>query len=436
VNAGRRRWQYWLIPAALLLAWVTILATESLPLVTELQRLRMAQLLADPPAPADVDGYAALWTLSYNLPDNERNAVLAQDIARHAARGEHDGRPDPLTVAARYPRLVGFSPGRWSGGNAQTKLDRLIPQHAAIQSFVHWHDALLGKLVELERLQNFPDVMPDRFWSAFPELQLLRFRALQLAMTFHAGRTQDAMTGMCQYIGFLRRLRSTSHDLLHENIGNVYAREAVGLLADMSARAGPPGDPACESALAPLQDAELDSCAAMGQQLRWIGDLLEQVPESIEKDGRPRPLGKALIPLLINRQHVLARNAESLGVFCDPQVQRRSPQLEVPVVPDCTAAEWVLDPLGCPMIGTEVQFNSYQRKRLDLDRALRAFAIARWLAQRSAPLKATLDELPPALRLADGDVELDAAAGVIRIGLLFKKQEATFDVAIPWSRAR
>lgn len=419
--------------ALLLAAWLTIVCTDWLPRLSARQTQDLALLQSASPEPEGRNGFASLWTLGYQVPEANRAEILAADRQIHGDRLNWQERPDPLTRAADYPASTEVWPSKFCCGKEPMTLERIEARRWRLAPFIAGHAQLLDALTALEGYDVFHNSLPNRIWSAFPALQLLRFRPMQLAL-LHADQPDEAIAGLCSHIGMLRRLRWSSNSLLHEQLGTAFATDALALLADLQATHAAPLPASCDAILQPLADSELDTCNAMREQFAMSVNQLDELIAHPVQSERVTPVLDALMPLLINRRHTLAGSASPYARFCRDGRNLRDPDLGLGNHDSCSLWERALNPVGCTFVNLDIDFNTYQRRRLDLDRALQLLRIAQELHSLPAPLQPDLAALKSASGLAPGTVELDRAAGVLRLHRLYTKFSQTWEIPLPGSQ--
>ncbi|GAB4174861.1 MAG: hypothetical protein Kow0020_10440 [Wenzhouxiangellaceae bacterium] len=229
------------------------------------------------------NGYAVLWSLRYQVPEAQLEAVLAEDaqIMRRLAHSTPylwDQSHEPALARARYPEY------RYSQSELDlfcppltSCLERVRSRPQAYRELIDRHAARLARIESLNDYGHLDQPWPHTLAThAFmPAMNDLRAPRTQHALLFVEGRRDEALNASCRSLDTWRRLGSHSDSLLLKLMAMAIAAEYHGRqVAEMLAEL-PPGEPlppGCEQALAPPTPAELSLCDALRGEFEFFAE--------------------------------------------------------------------------------------------------------------------------------------------------------------------
>ena len=375
-----------LVVATVSIAWLGIVWSGVLPLISPEQRAALAFLRDTPPPPPGRNAFALLWAQPWAVPAGQEEALLAEDLSRfsdyearwtaHAIASRSDDRaeaPEGFASAAhgRFPqrpvlrgRVDAVCRGEWNEDCLATVARDPAAARAALAEVADTI-ALMDRLVEAEHLRN---PFPPSLVSPLPGYgEWARLAISVAALRAHDADAAGALDRLCRFGLAWRRLRTGTNTLVGAMVGISYATIAMqqALAIHAAAPAGTGWPAPCDTLLMPLSAAERDQCEAARGEFA----LVERASASLG----PWPVHPALAPL-DHTEHTLSRLAGQYRPLC--------PRLAVPDEVACSAFEWVFNPVGCrvlqwvrPMPGAVAE---HAVRLDDFDRRLTLARAARW----------------------------------------------------------
>ena len=426
----------------LLSCWALLAWSEWLPRITESQRQALAQMReGNQQAVGQRNAWQLFWLLPYQIPEAERAAVLAQDIA---ALDAIDIAPPPVDLQSvaegRYPRRWAKDAPRHrfcsSEGDCLAEV-RADPEAAAAELA-----SAQGELDALNRLADYDHLqIPHRPSLASPIPPFARAVSLPLleaALRFEQGDPTAALTGLCRNAAAWRGLKGRADNLIFEMLNVSQLMRNAQLYAQL--RAELPADfalPAvCAQAFAAPRPEERQACDVYRFEFRLNESLMQPgVLEAMEGGEEwSRSIRGWGAELLINQEATLAISAENFASLCAaiPRPIKQSPELRRPADQGCGFVGRLFNPVGCILsaIGTPAYTDYWYRDR-DWEGSLRLLQLADWMAEQPDPAAAfayrpaALDSFEQPLSFADGE---------LAIKLLKPRSKPLWAVALPGSR--
>lgn len=357
---------------------------------TDAQKAALA-LMDDPPMTGR-NAFGALWLLAYEIPEAQREAVLAEDLRRFRA------------AAARVPGEIGAGPAFSFGSSAEGRFPEATPSaddmklfcgsrgdclesvaadRAAHASLVERHAALIDRVEALSAYDHIVHPTSEALIDTIlPPYQYGKLPATRHALLFVDGRRDEAFDGTCRAIATWRRLGARSDHLIARMIGVAYAADVYGtLFAEMLAQV--PRDyllPAsCTQAFAPIGDDELSLCRAMRGEFRFLQAVLRRAARD-GLDGDEGPLTRALQGLYFDIETTEADRAEDLAWHCGDvaQAQMRNDIPARPPAPekDLFRFQCIANAAGCILAQIAApSFELYSSRVQDGNAKLRLLAL-------------------------------------------------------------
>ncbi|PKV12495.1 hypothetical protein [Xanthomonas prunicola] len=381
--------------------------------IPESQRQALAQLRQPLPPLRGANMFGALWSLSYALPQAQRETVLARDVERF------NRLPDRVPfqpAAAGYPRLPGWpstAPALCTA-SAGGCLQRVREHPQAYADALATQAPMLARMRALADYADYRSPFRPRGDTPLPELPRMRLSMTASALDFVQGRTTQAFSGVCTDAQVARVLMRSGDNLAITMIGAAMLRGNAQLFADMLAeRPVQQSLPVhCAAAFAPATTQEISLCHALHGESRMVFSLLQDVPPP--HDGRNWL--ERVAPQVLDRERTQALLAPTFTWACSAPVlavlaqDRALPQHSVPV-PETTSLACVANASGCLLASvSRPDYANYQHKLQDTAAALRTVSTMLWL--RDHPADATLlaqrlAALPPALRQQARPLKVD-----------------------------
>lgn len=393
----------------LLAAAVALYAVSRHWPIPEAQPQALAQLRQPLPPLRGANMFQALWSLSYAIPEAQRETVLAQDVERFNRLP--DRMPFQSTAAGyrRLPRWPSTAPARCTASTGGC-LQRVREQPQAYADALVTQAALLARMRALADYADYRSPLRPRVDTPLPELPRMPLSMTASGLDFVQGRTTQALSGVCTDAQVGRVLMRSSDNLAITMIGAAMLRGNAQLFADMLAELPAQQSlPAhCAAAFAPATTQEISLCQALHGESRMVFSLLQDVRPPHDDRGwlagwlagarRATVAGPRAHPGVACADLDLACSAPLLAVLAQ---DRALPQDSVPV-PETTSVACVANASGCLLASvSRPDYANYQHKLQDTAAALRAISTMLWLRDHPAdatPLAQRLAALPPVLR--------------------------------------
>ncbi len=345
-----------LLAIALVLSWAVSRAWGP----GDAQSRDLARMRALPPLKGS-DAFPALWLLAYDIPEADRQAVLAEDMRLHArpdwrpgdAPGLDGGRTSSAEGRFRKSVPTPEELERFCGGDGSDCLARVAADRSGYAVLLEKYAGLIDRADALSRHQGLRH--PSQSASGglgfmLPPYHLTKLTATRHAFAFLEGDRADALAATCRQLSTWRRLGAESDLLISRMVGLAYADLHVGLFVRMLAETPRevvlPSE--CARAFAPPAGKELSMCQAMQ------GEILQAERGMMSRSGDTQdPWQRFLEAALISRDMTLADLAQVHAIHCDPAAIRRLaedvPWRDTRPLPGWLRIQCIGNLLGCRM---------------------------------------------------------------------------------------
>ena len=423
----------------LFFGWTGLIMSGLMPRLTPQQHEALALMRApNEHARGERNAFELLWLLPRDIPEAERAKVFAADMAAIDALPPMAGGDLDL-ASARYPRHVEADERMPEG--CSRKPGCLAAVRANPEAFRSALALRAPMLAELDRLGDYDHLRtPHRPSLApqFPEYQQTGPLQLARAALRHVdGDTDAALTGLCRDLRAWRQLKGRSDSLVFEMIALAWLRGGVQLVADIRAElpAGQPLPAECAAALAPLMEAERQSCDVYRAEFAGMDASLD--PGTMFASGPEPGLGdhaKAFAARFVySGEHTRALLATTLAKAC---AASRSTAVATAAEsePRCDRTARVFNPLGCILADISLpDYGRYPRREQDVDALLHTVALADWLATQP-DIGAAFATRPESYRALPVTLEADARSLVLRRREQREDEAPEFTLPLPGSR--
>ena len=437
-----------LLLAVLLLGglWLGLAATGWLPRLDDTQRAALAQMDQPLPEVRGRNGFALLWLLPYAVPEEARDAVMAEDMERFKPRALDDGTPMPESAATRYPRRVPKdAPAVISVCKNRTNSDCLADvreDRAAADTVLAAHASLLDPLHALEQADALRTPFQPWFAMPLPAYQLaVALPPLEAAIAFDDGRIDDGLERICRQAAAWRRFRSQGDILISDMIALAIVDKAAGLYSAMRAELplDHPVPAVCAQAFAQPQPSERSLCTAMRLEFAMGAQAMRDPGGAIaafnnEPGATPNPAQRLLGKLLFKPEATVAYHAQTLAPFCDSALDALPVAQWPKNPPPCGLDDRLFNPIGCTLadIATPNLYRDYAQRPRTAEDQLRLLALSDWLAQQPDPV-AAFDQRPDTHRRFEGGVTF--SNGLLTLTPL-GKPGTPWSIPLPGSRVK
>ncbi|MCC8617244.1 hypothetical protein [Xanthomonas vesicatoria] len=389
----------------LLAALVALYAVSTRWPIPEPQRQALAQLQQPPPPLRGTNMFVALWSLSYAMPEAQRESVLAEEVERF------NRLPAGTPFRSAVPRLPASPPWPSSApalcsASAGGCLERVRQHPQAYVDALVAQEPLLARLRALSTYADYRSPFRADINAPLPELPRLPLSMTAHAVDFVEGRTLQALSGVCADAQTARVLLRSGDNLVMPLIGAAMLRGNAHLFADMLAElpAQHPLPAQCATAFAPLAVDDIALCNALHGESRMAFSLLQ---EKVLIQGGDLSWEERMSLRVFDRERTQALLAPTYTWACSAPVRtllaqdQPVPQALIPA-PQTASVACVANAMGCLLASAgQPDYANYQHKMQDTAAALRALSALQWMRDRptdTRPLAQRIADLPPALR--------------------------------------
>ena len=417
---------------------------------------RDALALVDAPrAHGERDGFADLWTVSYDVPPAERRRVLDEDV-RHFAGLQAQYPPiQGATHAWRsaredWPRLDearGRDPA-WCPSRETGCLERVRAAPDDYAGLLEQHALQLERAAALSEFDHFRNPFPPRYDVPLPEFQALTRLSTRAAWRFVHGDTDEALADACAGVSQGRTLIDAGDSLIGSMIGTAMVEGNATLLAEMLAEL--PRDhplPAhCDTAFARPPDLAGGVCRTMLAEGRLATGAMRN---HMTTEGLAAELASQGLPawsarLFFDPERTVARGAPKFAWYCGAQARELIAQDRPLRDPTPPPSSWSLacasNAVGCILVDVAATaYANYGLRLQDADARLRTMAALLWLRGRGGAIdEVALAQLPLSSQSPARPLRLDTAAGTLGTALYEPPRgdggDGTWSVPLPASR--
>ena len=416
------------------LLWLAVVLSGLLPWISAEQAADLADLRLPPQqAVGERNALELLWSLRFDVPPEQRAAVLAEDAAAlDAWLGEAGSVPDSV-AAARYP----LREAEGAPELPACDLDCLARVRADPET---WRAAVGARASRLQALESLAEHdhqrTPYRFTLSSPLPSYRDTGSLQIAaaaLRHVDGDSTGALQALCHSSAAWRGLRGRSDTLIAEMINLAWLRRSIQLYADIRAELPPDAvlpEP-CEQAFAPPRAAERMSCDVFRSEFKAVENSLEREPLGLSGSGRGWQ--DAALDALLNREATLAMLAGGYRRACAHLALPLDAWPPLPVEPDCPMQQRLFNPVGCALarIGAP-NYLPYLRRERDLEGHLRLLALAEHLVDQDDPARA-FENRPEPLRQFEQPVRFEDGALILDLIEPRNQEQPSIRLALPGS---
>lgn len=409
------------------------------------QREAIAEMERQPEF-AGRNAFPLLWTLERNVPDNELEAVMAEDVRRFSEISPAPDREDTGhwsfdSAAEDYPDLRPSDDDRvmFCRSRDEDCLSQVREDPEAYVALIDRNRALLDRIDRLRAYDHLQSEFPYRINAPFPAYQHVFLPRTRHTVEFVEGSTRDAMAATCREIATWRRLGASSDTLIARLIGVAAATDQYGYsLANMLAEqpVDTPLPEACDEALAPPAIDEVSLCNAMRGEFSAMAASMRDLPQVL---GRGGYFDRWTSPLLYDAEATLGEAAEHYQSLCaSPERERlRADRREVPE-PERRGV-WHLacmgNPAGCMMNALALSsYGNYRHRLQDYGAKLRVLGTLAWMRRHAGDGRTSsrlLAARPDELKSPARDIELGPDGRTLRVPLYDTARGEHWSIPLP-----
>lgn len=431
------RWLRAIVGGLLLLA-IVLFASARLMGPSKEQQAALA-LLDDTQPRHGRNGFAALWLMAYDVPEAERERVLAEDVRRYNSAPVPNYTRIESSAAGRYAaqdKVQGELYCKWRERDCLTKI-RANPD--AYSKLLAKDTALVARADDVSKYGHVRSAFAERLDMPFPPYQMLAYPLTRHAHAFASGEIDAALDGVCRGVSASRMLIRDGGNLIGAMVGAVMLEGNAALLADMLSEL--PADRqlpiSCATAFAPAEADAFSACPAMRSEARLMFAAARQSAMQPNADNRFPKLPSAL---LHNTDKTIALMAPPLAWYCGEQA-RTAIAADLPVQPPSVAPkrafECIDNVIGCILSAIQnPSYHEYQHRLQDAGIRLKMAGTLLWLRDRTASqsIAERLAQRPVTLRSPHRELLLSQDGTSLSVALFDHRHGKTWSLPLPASR--
>jgi hypothetical protein len=407
---------------------------------TQAQRDALASMQERSRPPSGVNAFPLLWYLQYDVPDGERDARIATEVANarsRAAKGATPFFPEP--DASKLAEATGNT-SLLCDGTAPDCLEKVAADPRSVR------DALATFPTLRARESAFENT--DFYWSEFPvEYPVLspaanpgaaqRIWLSAFALQYVDGDRSGALANVCRNVGTWRRLRHGTNSLIASMMAMREADGGLRLFAEMLA-ALPPAEPVpggCSQALRPVEAADADRCAELAGEFAFGSSSMRDAMARRETEPW---WNRASDWLFFDADQTDAWRAEGFSAYCGEGATRRM-LADIPLSAETMpmrihSFECVASLAGCLLddIATPLAIQ-YDNRTLDFLAHLRLAATLLSMRESGSDESTAVrfENETDSKRSRQRHSGFDREAGVLFVDNLDTKRGARFELPVP-----
>lgn len=410
-----------------------------MPMPTEDEKA-LAWLNAPRPV-SGTNGFAALWSLPFDVPVADAERLLADEVAQFAAMPVWSGQgsaPAPTSPLASYPRLDTAHDDKTlcrAGqphclAQVRTRLEELAPVMAS-------RTAITARIVALDDYDHFRSPFPARPDAPMPSYRPLVQGLVAHAYAFARGDREAGLRGVCRMGLIARKLVASGDILVGGLVGASLMGASAALFVDMLAELPPDHSlpDACIGVFAPDGGMVAGICTTMAGEAKHTADGFRALNVAGSEPSWHR---RVVADLFLDQRKTIARGARRHAWFCGAQAEALI-RADTPLSPHAplsggwtfsclaNAIGCILDNIAAPSLA------GYAERFQDAEARLRLVAAWRWLREQPD------DARPVAQRIAEWQrrhpegraIRVTADGNGLEINLFHDAQTPTFTLPLP-----
>jgi len=402
-------------------------------------------ILARKDIPVGRNAFPAMWLLPYDVPEEQLEAVAAEDAANFHRLPKYDPRdldpPDMGSVAEdRFGRVVGVGPDamrcslREPGCLAKVRADP-----AAYAQWRKDNARLFERAQAVSHYDYYRNPFPARVDLVLPPFQYYGVLPTMRALDFANGRREFAVEGVCRDMAMWRNLSKGTDTLILRMIAIAGIRGSSSLLAEMLQEL--PSDfplpAACMTAVAAPVGEEIGLCGSMRGEAAWT----RSVTGAVGASGRMSEswFVDALMPVLYDGKGTESMMAPAYAWPCSQEAMDAITEdrpLEIPQHRrSVVRIECAGNPVGCFLADAGAgAYDKYLQRSQDSGAQLRLIGTLLWLHRHAGdgrPLAERLASRPEDLKSQTRDIEVVNGGKALSIRMFDDSRGETFELPLP-----
>jgi hypothetical protein len=357
------------------------------------------------------NAFPAVWLSNYDVPPDQIDAVYAANrplIEKmfSASLSKHAVLTDPIaSIAIYYPKLAPLTFDEQKLLCARRDEDCLAKVRAhrmEISALLAKHARRLSSDMAFAGDDYEWNDLPPSFLAVPPYTSTHNMWLTSAALDFVNGQTRVGLENVCTHALTMRRLHAHNNTLLGTMVAASKLSGAASLFAHMLAELPADQDvpDACAKAFAPVETADVDLCASMQWEFRYVDGIYLMVnKEQIRWWDR----------LGFSRTITRRQEASQFARMCSDDTRskllsdQRFTVGNMPVHSDIV--DWVSNITGSVLVGTPQRaYVDYLNRQQDTAATLRLVATILWLEHtrgNGISLQDRLQQRPAWMHMAD-----------------------------------
>lgn len=269
------------------------------------------------------NGFAALYSLGYNLTPAQQRQVLAEDAKRFAASSRSPRWTSSLNQVAPLPGDLNHNPAACRAKDLPGCLAYVRAHNKAVGVELSANKTRIDQAQALVAFDHFQSPFADRLDRPIASYYAIHWLPVRAAHQFASGDRAAGLATTCDAIRIGRSLLSGSDHLVGSMVGASAVARGSAVLAEMMAEL--PREealpPSCDHALSPGLSPVNATCRALVSEGRFsmLGMRNEDMVGIVAAEqGVPR----AVAAKLYNEDVSEAYEAPRFTQFCDAQSQK------------------------------------------------------------------------------------------------------------------
>ncbi|KAF1710354.1 hypothetical protein CSC70_06610 [Pseudoxanthomonas kalamensis DSM 18571] len=423
------KWMFWMLGGVLLLAVLVWLASRMSRVPPE-QAQALAMLDAPIPVPAGRNGFAALWSLQYDIPVDKAEALLAQDVQRFADfKPESDGGNVVTQAFAslldEVPRLDDGAPTEPAlcnlhDGNCLATIRASLEAYAPV---IESRREISRRVAALDGYGYFHMPYAPRLDTPIPPYQALTRDLSIHAYDFAQGQIDVALKGVCRDASIASKIVDSSDSLIASMVGIAMVKGAGSLLIEMLSEL--PSDYPLPAQCGEVFDGGVAMSAAVCSAMMGEGRFSTGGLRTLNLAPAGGVIETAMTRLIFDVEKTAARGASKFTWYCDEQARQQIAADQPLHNPTAQPSMWSLDCVanaaGCILMDIAAPaYDEYGLRLQDAQAQQQLVATWLWLRGRDGdarPLAERLASRPQALKSPARSITVSEDGKSLRIDM-------------------
>jgi hypothetical protein len=402
-------------------------------------------VLAQQDTPAGRNAFPAIWLLPYNVPEDQLEAVTAEDAEKFRRQTPVYGLDyhfDGTSVAEeKFGRVAGTDVADTKRCNMREPgcLTKVRADPAGYAQWKQDNQVLFDRAQAIAKYDYYRNTFPVRPDMPFPAFQHALMSPTMHAVDFVEGRTDQAVDGVCRDLGMWRKFLKENDSLIVSMIAAAGIRGNSTLLAEMLQEL--PADyslpESCVVATGAPVVEELSLCNAMRGEAVFSFNTQQMVGTLGNLTGK-RWID-IFAPLLDDPKGTQAMTSPIYAWPCSQEAKKQitsDQPVKTPFQPIGLAHfECIGNAAGCVLRDAVMPvYDDYFHRSQDTGAQLKLLGTLLWLREHTddrRPLAERLASRPDELKSPTRDIEIVDGGKALSIRMFEVKRNKTFELPLP-----